>query len=122
MSLAALCARDTVVIKRQVTTTGSAGGRASTYTAAARGSLPTSATGRLQPLSADERREFGIRGERKAWWFFSTSNPLLTVRDQVQFTDADGEAVSARIINPSLNEDGQSRLYETTLEQVSNES
>lgn len=122
MSLAALCSRDTISITRLVTTQGTAGGQVRTFTAAARGSLATQATGRLQPLSAEERREFGVRGVAKTWKFHTTSNPSLTVRDQAEFTDADGEDIEARVIRESRNLDGQGRLWTAILEQVSNES
>ena len=63
-----------------------------------------------------------MRGERKAWKFHTITNPTLTVQDQVEFTDADGESVTARIINGSRNLDGQSRLWTAILEQVSTET
>lgn len=121
MSLAALCSRDTITITRLGVTQGSSGGQVRTFTTAARGSLATSSTGRLQPLSNEERREYGIRGERKAWKYHTTTNPTLTVKDQAEFTDADGDEIEARVINGSRNHDGQNRLWTAVLEQVSTE-
>jgi len=121
MSLAALCSRDTITIARLSVTQGAAGGQVRTYTAAARGSLDTTSTGRLQPLTLDEEREYGIRGTRKSWKFHTITNPILTVEDQVTFTDTDGESIAARVIKGSRDLDGQGRLWTAILEQVSNE-
>ena len=117
MSLAGLCSRDTITIKRLAVTQGTAGGQVRAPTTAARGSLPTSANCRIQPLSFEERREFGIKGSHKAFELFFTSDPSLTIADQVEFTDADGSSVVSRVANPSLNEDSQSRLWSAIVEE-----
>lgn len=121
MSLDALCSRDAITITRLTTTQGTAGGQVRTFTTAARGSLATTSTGRLQPLSIEERREYGVRGNRKSWKYHTTTDPFLTEQDQAAFTDFDGEAIEARVIRGSRNLDGQDRLWTAFLEQVSNE-
>lgn len=121
MSLDALCSRDTATVKRYSITQGDAGGQVRTATTAARGSLSTSVTCRIQPLSVDERREFGVRAERAAWKLHTTTNPNLTVEDVVEFTDNDEVSRTADVINPSRNADGQGRLYTTILEEVGNQ-
>lgn len=120
MSLQTLCDRDACTIKRLVTTQGTAGGQVRSYTTAARGSLPTTSTGRFQIIRADERTEYGVKGNVLAWKHFTTTYPAADVRDQFTFTDDDGVARTARVISPTQNLDGQGRLYLTILEEDTN--
>src|SRR5690349_4426129 len=120
MSLAGLCSRDSGTAKRLVTTRGTAGGQSRTYTTAGRGSLPTDITCRLQEIDADEKREFGVRGERRAWKVQCVTDPTLTVEDSLEFTDADGVDRTTRVIRPSRNLDGQGRLWTTVVEEITN--
>jgi len=121
MSLAKLTSRDSVTINRLSTTRGTAGGQLRTYSEGNRGELPSSWTCRIQPIGGEEKREFGIRAERLAWKLLGTSNPTITVLDQVSFTDADEIDRTTRVIEPSRNLDGQGRLYRAIVEEVGNE-
>jgi hypothetical protein len=123
MSLEKFCERDSITIKRLTTTRGSAGGKVPIYTEAARGSLPTSPNCWLTELTEGaQMRELGVRSERSVWKILSTSNPSITVADRVEFEDADGNSHTTRVVNPSTNMAGLSRVYRTIVEEVGNEA
>jgi hypothetical protein len=72
----------TVTIKRQTTAKTVTKGNARTFSTAARGSLPTSASGRLMKASPREREQYGIRDEDATDYMLFTSNPRVDNRDQ----------------------------------------
>jgi hypothetical protein len=119
MSLEDLTSRDSVTIKRLVVTQGSAGGQVRTFTTAARGSLVTSWTCRTQPMTAEERLEYGVKGARKSWKHLGTSDPSSGVQDVFVFTDEDDVSRNAGVISPSRNLDGQDRLWMVVTEELS---
>lgn len=123
MSLAAFCDRDTITIKRLTTSRGTAGSPSRTYTTAARGSLPSTGIKcwLVELTTGEENREFGVRSDRQVWKILATSDPKITVADQVEFTDQDGNSFVARVINPSMNVAGLSRVYRAIVEEVGNE-
>jgi hypothetical protein len=111
MSLLALTGRDQVAIERVAVTQSPTGGQVRDYSAQNRDGLPTSAACRIQPLSADERVAYGVRGVRLAWKLLFAEDPVITPQDRVTFIDADQRTHTASIVQPSINLDGQSRLY-----------
>jgi hypothetical protein len=118
MSLESLTSRDEITLKRLSTTRGTAGGQARTYMTAARGILPTTWTCRRQPLTDDERREYGIRGDRKSFKYLGTTDPSVTVQDAVAY----GSETDERVISPSRDLDQQGRIWMVITERVSNEA
>ena len=83
MSLANLLSISTASITRVVPTKDSAGGQVRPYTTAGRGSLPTTSTGRLQPISAFRRTAFANRDQETDAEWFTVTNPQCDNRDQI---------------------------------------
>ena len=121
MSVRSQTSRDLVQIERLSATQSETGGQIRVFSAANRGSRPTSVRCRIQPLGAREHVEFGVRGSRIAWKFLFADDPQITVEDRLIFTDSDGQTHTARVLEPSHNLDMQSRLYRVVAEKIENE-
>lgn len=90
-----------LTIHRESAARGALGGRRLTYTAAARGTLPTSVNGRAIAASAKEKIDHGIRAEQFAWKFLTRSNPQITLQDQISFEYSDGDTRTVKVTVPS---------------------
>ncbi len=121
MSIQSQTSRDLVAIERLAVTQSSTGGQVRTYSAANRGSRPTSVRCRLQALGAEERIQLGVRSEQILWKLLFSSDPQITVEDRLLFTDSDGQSHTARVLEPSRNLDMQNRLYRAVVEKIGNE-
>lgn len=83
MSLAALCGISTATIQRVTVTQTAAMGQQRDYSTGARGSLPTTSTGRLNQNSASRRSAYGERDvEIDAIWY-TVTNPQCDNRDLI---------------------------------------
>lgn len=89
----------TFTIKRLVTPVGqdSTGGQIRNYTAAARGALPKTVTGRAVRLRDSEKLDHGVRGEKKGWKLLTLTNPQITLEDRVEFDYTPGEGVIVKV-------------------------
>lgn len=91
----------TVTIKRLTATEGVAGGDTWAYTTGARGAYPTSCDQVVPtPMSQQERLEYGVRGDRIGWKFFSYWNrPQVDSRDMIEWTTthADGGTTTHQV-------------------------
>lgn len=83
MSLAALTSIHTATIQRVAVTNSDSMGQIREYTTAARGSLPTSSTGRIQDLSGNRRTEFEKKEEQIDAVWYTTTDPQVDERDQL---------------------------------------
>lgn len=123
MSLVSLTSRDSCTVKRFPSGTQDGEGFVSkdpsNATTAARGTLPTGPSCRIQPLDAKEQIQFGLRGNRRAWKLLFSTNPTITLQDMVEFTDPEDSSntVQATPVEPSRNLDNQGRLYRAIVEQ-----
>jgi hypothetical protein len=121
MSVRTRTSRDLVQIERLSVTQSETGGQIRVFSAANRGSRPTSVRCRIQPLGAREHVEFGVRGSRIAWKFLFADDPQITVEDRLIFTDSDGQTHTARVLEPSRNLDMQNRIYRVVAEMSEND-
>ncbi len=127
MSIQSRTSRDSVTIKRypSVPTKDAEGGidkANSQATTGNRGTLAASSNCRIQPLSAQERVAFGVRGDTRIWKFLYSTDPSVGMRDLQTFMDNGGTARTARTVEPSRNLDEQGRLWVAIGEEVSNEA
>ena len=84
MSLENLLKITTATIKRLSITQDSAGGQIRNYTAAARGSLPTTSKGRLQPtIQSSRRAAFAQKDEVNDGDWITQTNPQCSNQDQI---------------------------------------
>lgn len=114
MSLATLTGTHTLTITRSTFTRDASYGEVRAYTAAARGSSPTSVQARAIPMTVKERSQFGVRGSVKAWKFLMTSDPEVTLEDQIEFDYVSGQSEVVKVLTPShaLHPDGRLwRIY-----------
>jgi hypothetical protein len=111
----------TLTIHRLVVTQNNTGGQVRTYTAAARGELPTSVSGRAVRLNQKEKLEYGVRGEMTGWKLMTETDPSITVQDRVTFDYVDGDSRTVRILNGSQARSADARFYRTIGEEVTQE-
>lgn len=104
-------------IKRASETRGALGGVLTTYTDAARGSLPLKVRGRAMVMNVKEKVDHGIRAEQYGWKLLvpqSQGDPQITLQDQVTFEYAPGDTRTVKITVPSrprLNGPGDVHHY-----------
>lgn len=122
VSIKSLTSRDTVTIQRVASAQSAAGTRTETWNTGNRGTLPTTWKCRAQPLSGEERVQYGVEDKIDVWKFLGESNPQVDTRDRFTWTDNDGVAQTADVTHPSRNLDGQGRLYRVLGESIGNES
>lgn len=104
--------RDSITITGLVVTQNSDGSENRTYTAAGRGSKPTTMQCRAQELSIEEKVDYGLKGTDVMFGFWFNTNPQLGVQDRVGFTDKDSVAWLFRVVKPSRNVDNSGIQYE----------
>jgi hypothetical protein len=73
------------------------GGQIRTYTAAARGTLPKTVTGRAVRLKDSEKIDHGVRGEKVGWKLLTQTNPEITLEDRVEFDYVPGQPVAVKV-------------------------
>ena len=101
----------TLTIKRASTTRGALGGNRTTYTLAARGSLPTSVRGRMVAMSAKEKIDHGLRAEQFMWKGmvpYERGDPQVDQRDQVTFEYTPGDTRTVKVTVPGRGRIGES--------------
>lgn len=81
MSLASLTSIATATIKRNTSTKGIGMGQIRNYTTAARGSLPTTSTGRLVQGGGDRRLAYEMHDLETPGKWYTTTNPQLDESD-----------------------------------------
>lgn len=111
MSLQSLTSVHTLAVTRLAVTKDTTGGQVRTYTAAARGSRPTSVTARACLMSDKERSQFGVRGDVAAYKFLTTTDPQIALNDQVEFDYVSGQTELVKIITPSRALHPSGRLW-----------
>lgn len=90
----------TLTIKRDAQDSQDAvGGHAENYTIAGRGHRPAEVRGRAIVLSAKEKLDYGIRGEKIGWKFLIPGDdPEITQKDQITFEYASGDTRTVRVL------------------------
>lgn len=99
----------TFTVTRESVTQDDDGGVDISYTAAARGALPTSILGFPLVdqkrsgvlLGATEQIEYGVRGDKRKWTIITSINPRIDTRDRVTWTD-DVDTIVADAITRSV--------------------
>ena len=115
MSILSLCSRFDAVLKTQVSSKDEAGGATFTWTAAARGSDPTSIDCDMQTMTAEEKSELGITESKIAWAMYTATDPKLRTKDLVEWTDNSSIARTCQVINPSFDMAGRNRIWKTVV-------
>lgn len=100
---------------------GDAGGQVRVYDTANRGTLPTTKLAYIEPMRVMEKVKYGVTGNTTLWKLIFFSNPSLTVQDQVEFTDADGEEHVARVFEKSINVANMSQVWRVVVEEAENQ-
>lgn len=123
MVLASLLGRDTATIARKVVSAqDSVGGQTYSYTAAGRGTLPTSWSCRVQQMSAREQRDHGIKGNNVGWKLLGHTRPQVDERDQITFVDSESVSHTIQVLGKERNGDNQGIMWQVNGEEDSTES
>tara|TARA_Y100000034_G_scaffold38488_1_gene47286 strand:- start:115 stop:435 length:321 start_codon:yes stop_codon:yes gene_type:complete len=87
-----------MTIKRKVATNTDSMSTSYAYTTAGRGSLPTTLTCRVQPLSGRERQEYATTDVEYTDAIYTTTDPQIDERDQlVEGTDQWDDLVQVNV-------------------------
>lgn len=103
----------TFAITRLSTTQDAMGGMVRTYTASARGSLPTSVQGRASVVREKEKVEYGVRSERAVWKLLTDTNPQVNEKDRITFDYGDGVTRTLRVLISSYPRSANLAFYKT---------
>lgn len=97
------------------------GGPVQNYTTAARGSLPKKFNGRAVRLSAKEKIDHGVRGQNEGWKILSSTDPQITLLDQITFEYVPDESHTLKVLIGSRARRVDGGLYKIICEEDSTE-
>lgn len=110
MSLASLCSTSKGTIKRKDLSSSPSGGRVGDYDTAARGSLPTTITCRVNENSGSRRFTWGEHDQRVDGMLYTITDPQCDERDLVEITNKQG-IVEKYFIQYQRNPDQANKFY-----------
>lgn len=115
MTIASLCNRFSATLLRQASSASSTGMALQTWSTGNRAGNPTSVNCEMQVMDTEERIEFGIDTTDIAWCMYTSTDPVLTTLDRVDWTDENSVARECRVDQASFGMAGRARIWKTVV-------
>lgn len=124
MSISGMTDDQTATLTRQGATYSDRGAKQLTFSTANRTAdgLSTSISATFHVKGSDEKIAYGVKESNMLWHMYTSTDPVLSTEDQVQWTDNGSVARAARVVGPSYDMAGKGTIWKTAVAEMKNRS